>query len=97
MTKKEAQTLELACDKIFSDALGEDCHVSRALIGCLSICFGDNFVNISHKDLQTPTYVKFSGDYDYLQGIIIKIQLTIRQNRERIELLMKSYNMRLED
>lgn len=33
MTKKEAQKLELECDKLFSDALGTECSVSRALIG----------------------------------------------------------------
>ena len=97
MTKKEAQELELECDKLFSDALSENCHVSRALIGYLSVSFGENFINISHRDLHTPEYVKYSGDYETLVDNITAIQDTIQKNREKIELLMRSYNEPLED
>lgn len=97
MTKKEAMELELECDKLFSDSLKEDCHVSRALIGYLSVSFGENFINISHRDLHTPEYVKYSGDYGTLVDNITAIQDTIQKNREKIELLMRSYNEPLED
>lgn len=97
MTKKEAQKLELECDKLFSDALGTECSVSRALIGYLSVSSGGNFINISHRDLHTPEYVKYSGDYGTLVDNITKIQDTIKKNQEKIELLMRSYNEPLQD
>ena len=97
MTKGEALELESECDKLFSDALKEDCRVSRALIGYLSVSFGGNFINISHRDLYTPAYVKYIGDYETLVDNITTIQDTIQKNREKIELLMRSYNEPLED
>lgn len=97
MTKQEAKTLELACDNIFSDALGTDCEVSMTLAGYLKISFDGNYVNISHRDLKTPVYIKFIGYCEDLQEAIEKIQNAIENNRERIELLLKSYDIRFNE
>lgn len=99
MTIQDAKIIELACDRIFSDSLeaGIDCLVSQNGVGALKIAFGRNYICISSKDLQTPTYISFNGYYEDLQGYINKIQLAIKQNQPLIELLMESYNTTLED
>lgn len=96
MTKQEAQQLEIECEKIFSDELGEECLVSKPLIGGLRVSFEENFVNLT-KDLNSVSWVKCNGDYDRLKEVIDKIILAIRNNREKFETLMKSYYMRFDD
>ena len=91
MTKQQAIDLEKECDKIFSDAIGWECAVSMAINGRLQVHFNDNYINFGGDDFETPLYLKFHGGYDELQDYIIKIRFAIRQNKDKIKLLMQSY------
>lgn len=94
MTKQEAIDLEAKMDDIFSKATGKDCSCSMTLTGTFRVSFGENFVNINKYDLQSPDWVKYSGDYEELMDCISAIQKAIRENVEDVKLLLKSYNMR---
>ena len=91
MTREEARVLELACDKLISDATGENCSVSMALAGHLRIQFGENNITISKYDLDTPEWVHYIGDYGDLQSFISSVRVAIRKNKELFERLMWSY------
>lgn len=55
-----------------------------------------NAINIK-VEYESVDYVHWIGDYLDLQWCINKIFLVVRDNREKIELLLKSYEMKLED
>lgn len=61
-----------------------------ALTGALRISLDDGFFNIK-ADTQVIDWVKWSGDYDTLQNCINSSVLVIRENKEKIDLLMQSY------
>ncbi len=96
MTKHEAFELEAKIDDIFSKATGKICQCSMALTGALRVGFGDNFVNINKYDLQSPDWVKYSGDYDELLDCISAIQKAIRDNEKDVKTLLDSYSMRFD-
>lgn len=91
MTKQQAIDLEKECDKIFSDAIGLECTVAVSLNGRLQIYFNDNLIGFCGNDFDKPSYIKFYGGYDMLQEYITKLQHAIRQNKDKIKLLMQSY------
>lgn len=91
MTKQQAIDLEKECDKIFSDAIGWECTVAVSLNGRLQIYFNDNLIGFCGDDFDKPSYIKFYGGYDMLQEYITKLQHAIRQNKDKIKLLMQSY------
>lgn len=98
MTKQEAKQLELEVDKLFSDALNEKCTVSMALTRALKVQIGENFINIKVKpEGDYVDWVHWDWYYSDLKDYINKIFFVIRDNREKIELLLKSYEMKLED
>lgn len=92
MTKQEAIDLESKVDKLFSEKLETDCEISMALTGALRISSKDGFISIDTK-MQVVDWVKWNGFYDDLQDYINKAILTIRENKEKIDLLMQSYRM----
>lgn len=92
MTKKEAMELESSIDKLFSEKLETDCEVSMALTGALRISLDEGFFNIK-VDTEVVDWVKWNGDYGILQDYINKAILTIRENKEKIDMLMQSYRM----
>lgn len=91
MTREEAKVLELACDKLLSDAVGENCSVSMALAGHLRIRFGENNMTISKHDLFTVEWINYTGDFTVLLDEIDVIQKTIQENIESFKRLMWSY------
>lgn len=93
MTKQEALDLEKEIDKLFSEKLETDCEVSMALTGALRISVNEGFFNIK-LDSQAVDWVKWSGDYETLQDYINKATLAIRENKEKIDMLMQSYVMK---
>lgn len=93
MTQKEAIDLEKEVDKIFSEKLEADCEVSMSLAGALRISVDNGFFNIK-CDKQSVDWVKWNGDYEVLKEYINKSILAIRENREKIDMLMKSYTMK---
>ncbi len=92
MTKKEAMELESSIDKLFSEKLETECEVSMALTGALRVSLDGGFFNIK-VDTETVDWVKWNGDYGTLQDYINKSILTIRGNKEKIDMLMQSYRM----
>lgn len=91
MTREEARALELACDKLLSDATEEHCSVSMALAGHLRIQFGENNMTISKHDLLTVEWVNYNGDFTALLDEIDVIQKTIQENNRLFKRLMWSY------
>lgn len=92
MSREEARTLELACDKLLSDATEENCEVSQALAGHLRIQFGENNMTISRHDLKTPEWIHYQGDYSHLVDFIGNVQDAIMINKTMFEKLMWSYS-----
>lgn len=90
MTKQEAIDLEKEIDKLFSEKLETDCEVSMALTGALRISVDYGFFNIK-VDTELVDWVKWNGFYDVLQDYINKAILVIRQNKEKLDLLLQSY------
>lgn len=96
MTKKEAIDLENEVDKIFSEKLGTDCEVSMTLTGTLRISADEGFFNIN-TDKEVVDWVKWNGDYQILQEYINKTIIAIRENKEKVNLLLASYRMKSEE
>lgn len=96
MTKQEARQLELEVDRLFSDALETECTVSMTLTRALRVQIGENFINV-RTDKEIVDWIHWIGDYSDLKCYINKIFLVIRDNREKIDLLLKSYEIKLED
>ena len=92
MTKQEAIELESQMDKLFSEEFGIDCQVSMSLTGALRISFENGFINIK-TDTQVVDWVKWNGFYDDLRDYINKVIIVIRENKEKINMLMESYRM----
>ncbi len=92
MTKKEAIELESSIDKLFSEKLETECEVSMALTGALRIFLDGGFFNIK-ADTETVDWVKWNGDYADLWSYIDKAILVIRENKEKIDMLIQSYRM----
>lgn len=90
MTKEEALALEAELDKIFTDAIGRECEVSMALTGALRIATSDGFINVK-CDTEVVDWVKWDGYYDCLNDFITKSILTIRNTKDKIDRLLKSY------
>lgn len=90
MTKQEAIELENEVDKLFSEKLETDCEVSMALTGALRISVDYGFINIK-VDSQAVDWVKWSGDYEVLKDFINKSILVIRENRNKLDMLIQSY------
>lgn len=98
MTKIEAQIIELACDKLFSDSLEQSCMVSMNFVGDLRIAIGsDKFITISNKDLFTAKYICFEGYIEDLTEAIRKIQETISINKKIIKMYMESHTVKIEE
>lgn len=90
MTKQEAIHLEREIDLLFSKELKTDVKVSMALTGALKISVDEGFFNVK-VDTQVIDWVNWTGFYFHLQNYINKATLVIRQNKEKIDLLMQSY------
>lgn len=63
-----------------------------ALTGALKISFREGFISIKTK-AQIVDWVKWNGSYDDLQDYINKVIIVIRENKEKIDMLMQSYKM----
>lgn len=95
MTKEQALSLEKEIDKTFTDAIGEECQGSMALTGALRITTSDGFINID-CDTEVIDWVKWNGYYDCLDDFIKKSILTIRNIRDKVDRLLKSYAERFD-
>lgn len=76
--------------KLFSERLETECEVSMALTGALRVSLDGKFININVQT-KSVDWVKWSGDYEELKDYIEKSISVIKENEEKIGLLMQSY------
>ena len=91
MTRKEAMELEEKVDKLFTEALDEDCAFSLSLSNKIRISFDENVICLN-RDNNSAEWVNFQGFYSDLQHYINDIIECVKANKDIIDQLLWSYD-----
>jgi len=91
MTRKEAMELEEKVDKLFTEALDEDCAFSLSLSNKIRISFDGNVICLNRNN-SSVDWVNFQGFYSDLQHYINEAIECVERNKDIIDQLLWSYD-----
>ena len=91
MTRKEAMELEEKVDKLFAEALDEDCVFSLSLSNKIRISFDGNVICLNRNN-NSADWVNFQGFYRDLQHYINDAIECVEGNKDIIDQLLWSYD-----